>query len=142
MGICNESQEVPVSELLGCTSQACKACACPASRLKKEPRVSNTDINGLMGWGAYTSEARSWSNTPLCAERSEQDTAAIFAPGFAEAEGGEGRLPLIGELTSGGLISYQRNQWRGTPLTAPLIRTITSWGLELVHGKVSQVSRV
>ena len=30
--------------------------------------------------------------------------------------GGKGRLPVTGELTSGGLISYQGNQSRGTPL--------------------------
>ena len=39
-----------------------KACACPASRPKKKPGVSDKDINGLMDGGAYTSEARSWSN--------------------------------------------------------------------------------
>ena len=43
--------------------------------------------------------------------------------------GGKGRLPVIGELRSAGLTSYQRNQQRGMPLTAPLMRTITSWGL-------------
>ena len=47
----------------------------------------------------------------------------------------KGRLPVIGELTSGGLISYQGNQQRGKPLTTPLIRIITSWGLGLVVGR-------
>ena len=37
--------------LLGCNPQAYKASACPASRPKKEPRVSNRDINGLMDKG-------------------------------------------------------------------------------------------
>ena len=36
-----------------------KVCACPASRLKKEPGVSNRDINDLMDRGAYTSLAKS-----------------------------------------------------------------------------------
>ena len=49
--------------------------------------------------------------------------AAVFAP----RAGVGGRLPVIGEMTSGGLIGYQGNQQRGTPLTTPLIRTITSW---------------
>ena len=40
------------------------------------------------------------------------------------------------------LISYHGNQQRGMPLTAPLIRTITSWGLEQVGRNVSQVRRV
>ena len=44
---------------LGCTQQAYKPYACPASRPKKEPRVSDKDISGLMDGGAYMSEARS-----------------------------------------------------------------------------------
>ena len=40
--------------------------ACRALKPKKEPGVSNRDINGLMDWGAYMSEARSWSDTPPC----------------------------------------------------------------------------
>ena len=61
---------------------------------------------------------------------------AVFSPGK------KGRLPLIGELTSDALISYQGNQQRGTSFTAPLIRTITSWGLGQVSRKVSQVSKI
>ena len=34
--------------LLGCKLWAYKACVFPASRPKKEPRVSNRDVNGLM----------------------------------------------------------------------------------------------
>ena len=37
--------------LLGCTLQAYKPCTCPASRLKKEPGVSNRDISGLTDRG-------------------------------------------------------------------------------------------
>ena len=84
---------------MGCLPQAYKSCACPASRLKKEPRVSNRDISGLMDEGTYTSGAKSWSN-----ER--QDKMIVFAPG---KEGKKGRLPVIDELTSGVLISYQGN---------------------------------
>ena len=67
--------------MLGCTLQAYKACACPASRLKKEPRVSDRDINGLMDGGAYMLEARSWSNTPPCAADHGQDLVAVFVSG-------------------------------------------------------------
>ena len=42
-----------------------KAYTCPALGLKKEPRVSNKDINGLMNVGAYTSETRSWRDKTL-----------------------------------------------------------------------------
>ena len=98
--------------MLCCTPQAYKACACPASRLKKEPGVSNRDINGLMDGGADLSEARSWSDTPACVVDSGQDMAAVFPPGF----GGGGRWPVIGEMTSGGLISYPGKEQRGKPL--------------------------
>ena len=47
-----------------------------------------------------------------------------------------------GELMSGWLISYRGNQQRGRALTAPLIRTISSWGLEQVCRKFNYVSRV
>ena len=40
-----------------------------------------------------------------------QDMVAVFAPK------GKGRFPVIGEMMSGWLISYQGNQQRGTPLT-------------------------
>ena len=45
------------------------------------------------------SEARSWSDTPLCVADGRQDKAVVFAPGVIE------RLPVIGDLTSGWLIS-------------------------------------
>ena len=38
---------------------------CPASRLKKEPGVSNRDINGLMDGVSYAYDARSWRDIPL-----------------------------------------------------------------------------
>ena len=46
-------------------------------------------------------------------------------------------IPVIGELTSGGLISYQGNKKSGMPLIAPLIRAITCWSLGQVHRKVT-----
>ena len=69
-------------------------------REEKDPGVSNRDINGLMDEGTYTSEAKSGSNEG-------QDKMIVFAPG---KEGKKGRLPVIEELTSGVLISYQGNQ--------------------------------
>ena len=122
--------------LLGCTPQAYKACTCWALRWKKEPRVSDGDISGLIGGGAYTSKARSWSDTPLCVADSRQDMVAIFAPG------GNGRLLDIGGMTSGWLISYQGNQQRSTPLTTPLIRAIGSWSRGQICRKFSLVRRV
>ena len=49
------------------------------------------------------SEARSWSDTLPCGAEGRQDMAAGFTPG------GKERLPVMGELTSGCLISYQEN---------------------------------
>ena len=68
--------------MLGCTPQAYKACACPASRLKKESGISNRDINGFMDGRAYMPEARSWGDTPPCAAHGRQDIVAVFAGGW------------------------------------------------------------
>ena len=70
-------------QLLGFTLQGRQTCACPASRLKKEPGVGNRDINGLMNGGTYMSEAGSWSNTPLSADADSngQNMAAAFMMG-------------------------------------------------------------
>ena len=46
------------------TLQDYKAYTCPVLGLKKEPRVSNKDINGLMNVGAYTSETGSGGTKP------------------------------------------------------------------------------
>ena len=48
------------------------------------PRVSDRDLSGLMDGGSYRSEARAWSDTPLCMVHSGQDVAAAFAMGAAE----------------------------------------------------------
>ena len=110
-------------------------CTCPALRPKKEPRVSNKDICGLMGAGAYTSEARSWSDTP---QRAAVDGGQDMAAGFAPR--GKRRLPVTGRITSGWLIIYQGNQRRGTPLTSRLLR-VTGWSLGRVCRKVTWGSR-
>ena len=70
-----------------------KPYVCSASRLKKEPGVSNRDTNGLMEGGVYTSETRSWTDTPLCAVDNRQVTVKVFAPREKE------RLPVIGRVT-------------------------------------------
>ena len=57
-----------------------------------------------MDGGAYMSEARSWRDTPSRVVNGRQDMVAVFTPGE------KGRLPFIGELKSGVLISYQENQ--------------------------------
>ena len=71
--------------------------------LQKSPE-SVRDISVLMDGGAYMSEARSWRDTPPCLVNGRQDLVAVFTPGK------KGRLPFIGEFTSGVLISYQGNQ--------------------------------
>ena len=91
------------------------ACACPASRQKSEPGVSKRDIHGSVARGAYTSEARPWSDTPRWAANCRQDTVVAFTPK------GKGSGPFIGGISSGCLISYQGNQRRGRPLTAPMV---------------------
>ena len=112
--------------------QTCRHCTCLASRLKKEPGVSNGGISGVTDGGADVSGARSWNNTQPCTSESGQDVAAVFAPG------GKGRLPVIG-----GVDLRLAHRLPGKPAEAhtphlPLIsyqgrdllkiRTITSWG--------------
>ena len=123
--------------MLGYIPQAHKPRTGPATGQKgRAQRVSvkNRDISDLTDGGAYPSEARSWSNTPLWESEGKTWQQASLS--------GEGRLPVIGELTSGGLISYQGNQERGMPLTTPLMRNSTGWGLGQVCRKVSLVSGV
>ena len=67
--------------VLGCTPRpANPVINCPASRPRKEPRVSDRNINDLIERGSYTSEAKgSWSDTPLWMADGRQDVAAVFA---------------------------------------------------------------
>ena len=66
--------------------------AAPATRPKKEPGYSDRDISGLIEGGSYTSEARSWGNTPPGTADGGQDRVAVFAPR------GGGRLPVMGGI--------------------------------------------
>ena len=68
--------------ILGCTPQTYKPCTYQSSRPKRGPGVSNRDINGLIDWEAYISEAGSW--------RDWQDMVAVLDPKR------EGSLPIIG----------------------------------------------
>ena len=89
------------------------------------------------GWGDLTRLKQGPGATPHCVWLRADRTWWQSSP---PKERGE--LPFIGELTAGGLISYQGNQQRGTPLTTPSIRIITSWGLGQVRRKVSQVCKI
>ena len=75
---------LPLLTFVGLCPTGYKACTCSALRQKKEPRVSNTDIHGLMDGGAYMAEARSW-RTP----QSVQQTAwrqSSFPEGRGESQ--------------------------------------------------------
>ena len=85
-------------KVLGCTLQAYKPYSGPALRLKKEPRDSNRDINGLLD---RESLKGCWSRTLPVAADGGEDMAAGSAPWERR------RLPFWEELMSGGLISYQ-----------------------------------
>jgi len=52
-------QQREAARVWGCTPHAYKTCTCSALRLKKEPGVSNRDVNDLTDKGAYTSLAKS-----------------------------------------------------------------------------------
>ena len=68
------------------------------------------------------SEARSWSDTTLCAADSRQDKVAVFSTR------GRGRLPVIEGIDWGGIIGYQGNQQRSTPPHCPFDKlSISLW---------------
>ena len=105
-------------QLLDYTLQACKPCACPASRPKKEPGVSNRDINDFMDRGSlpFWSKVLEQHSTSSCSRQEVGQTAAASAPWEDGVEGYRYRgidiwlaHQLPGKLT------------RGTPLTTPLI---------------------
>ena len=80
----------------------------PASRLKKEPGDSDSDLSGLRDWRSYMSEAKSWINIPPYARRAGRTWQQGFAPGG---------FPVPRGLMVGWLISYQGDQKRGILLT-------------------------
>ena len=69
------------SIVLGCIPDIYKACTCPSLRPNKEPAVCNRNMDGLMERGSDKSEARFWSDSPLCVADSWQVLAVVFAPG-------------------------------------------------------------
>ena len=76
--------------------------------------------------GAFTSKARPWSDTPLCAGDRGQGNSGSFC------SQGKGRLPVIGSIdVDYWLVSYQGNQQRYMPLTIPLISIMGSYDLNL-----------
>ena len=105
--------------MLGYTLRALKPCACPASRPKKKPWVSDRDISGFNGWVSLQVVLEQHST--LCGADSGKTCRQIL---LLEA-GGDGHLP--GQLTLSGLSRLPGKPTDGTPLTAPWIRTITSW---------------
>ena len=99
--------------IVGLHPTACKVCACPGLRQKKKPGVSHRDISGLVDGGAYTSGPRpapgtTFHHTWRMAEGGQNKDAGL-------APEGEGLLPVMGELGSGGLIGYQGNQGGAQP---------------------------
>lgn len=78
--------------LLGCSPQVYKSYACPDSRPKKEPGVSDRDISSLLNGGSDMSEAKSWSDTHKCAAEGKQDLVGVFTLLVRR------RLPVIGEI--------------------------------------------
>lgn len=83
--------------LLGYTPQAYKPHSCSALRPKKEPRVSNRDINGLSGKGSYIEGPGATPHYVQQTVRRMRQSSLLK---------GGGGYHLQRELTSGGL-SYQ-----------------------------------
>ena len=110
-------------QLLDYTLQPCKPCACPASRPKKEPGVSNRNINDFMDrvslpfWSKVLEQGPGATLHLLVQQTTGRtNMAAASAPWEDGVEGYRCRgidiwwaPQLPGKLT------------RGTPLTTPLI---------------------
>ena len=98
--------------LLGCTLLACKLCACQASRPKKEPGVSNRDINGLTDEGS----SHVWNNVlEQHPHRVQQMVGRIWQWSCYQ---GRGMLPTIGGCQIGS--SVTRETSRGVCTSPPL----------------------
>ena len=105
----------PLYQPLACTSQAYEPGACPVTRPKKGPRVSDTAISGSMS-GRLTRLKPGSEATPrvCCRWLAGQGSSLHYF-------WGKGWLLVIGRITSGWLIIYQGDQQRGTPFTTPLV---------------------
>ena len=53
----------------------------PQLQNQTESVVSKRNVNSLMDGEFYTSEVRSWSNTPSCVTRGGPGMEVVFAPG-------------------------------------------------------------
>ena len=94
-------------QLFDYTLQACKPCACPASRPKKEPGVSNRNINDFMDRGSlpFWSKVLEQHSTSWCSRQQVGQTwQQPLLPGRTEW-----KVIATGELIAGWLISYQGN---------------------------------
>lgn len=99
-----------------------ETCPCPGLGPRK-PRVSSTDPV-VYGSGAYCLKHGPGAK-PHCVEQTVGTSrAAVLLPLCTPPD----QEVSIGELMSGGLVSYQGNQHRGHA-SLPLKSTVTSWGL-------------
>ena len=94
----------------------------------QDPRQSLqpvTETPACQAWGRLTCLKQGPGATPHRVGR----TAGGHHVGSPHSRERKPDCPSQGELTSGGLLSYQGNQQKGRALTAPVPRTSTSWGL-------------
>ena len=80
---------------LGCSSQAYKACICPASRLKTDLRVRNRNASGLR-----MRELTCLKQGPEAVPHGVRQKIGRRGPGATFTPEGKGRLPVTGELGS------------------------------------------
>ena len=67
--------------MLGYTNRPTCPFLAQLQNRRRSPGVRNRDISGLMDEETYISEARSWSDTPVCMTAGRQDKAAVFSGG-------------------------------------------------------------
>ena len=83
-------EQVDLTDCWAAPRRPTKSCSCPSSRLKKQPRDCDRDINSLLDKGIL--HRGSWSDNPLCAADCRQNVVAVFTTQ------GRRRLPFIGGI--------------------------------------------
>ena len=101
---CIQTKELCWGIIWCCIPQAWKPGRCPASRLNKECRDSDRDINGLF-LHVWNKSVLEWHPTAYGRLQAGHGSNLPYS--------GEKGDTIYGELTSGGLISYQGSQQLG-----------------------------
>lgn len=115
------------NRMLGWNPQVCKACTCPAWRLRKQPRFSNTDISDLMD-RELTCLKQGPGVTPYCVQQMAVGRTWWYSSLLPK---GKGSLPVIRDWHQvGSLVTTETSS--GACSSLPLWQ---EWWLARARGK-------